>query len=310
MKSQLSILVPVYNYPCLPLITALHQQAKAIDGLLYEIIVVEDGSNLLETIHVNSQIETLTHCRYIIRKDNIGRASIRNFLAQEALYDWLLFVDSDMKVLSSTFLINYLLTSLTDMVVYGGNSIGSDITTAEHQLKYRYEKRAERTHRPAQRALQSNRSFNTSNFLINRNLMLRVPFNSNIRTYGYEDVLFGKSLLEEGVGISHIANPLGFDHYESNESFLAKIEESLHTLYAFRNELQAYSPIIKVADWLAKMRLTPLVDLFYSLFRPVICRNLLGSCPSLTLFNIYKLGEYLRIVGQSEANSNDKMHLC
>ena len=310
MKSQLSILVPVYNYACLSLITTLHQQAEAIDGLLYEIIVVEDGSNQLETLHVNSQIETLTHCRYIIRKDNIGRASIRNFLAREALYDWLLFVDSDMKVLSSTFLINYLLTSLTDMVVYGGNSIGSDITTAECQLKYRYEKCAERTHRPAQRALQSNRSFNTSNFLINRTLMLRVPFNSNIRTYGYEDVLFGKSLLEEGVGVTHIANPLGFDHYENNESFLAKIEESLHTLYAFHHELQAYSPIIKVVDRLTKMRLIFPVGLFYDLFRSVVRRNLLGSCPSLTLFNIYKLGEYLRIIGQSEANSNDKMHLC
>ena len=262
MKSQLSILVPVYNYPCLSLITALHQQAEAIDGLLYEIIVVEDGSNQLETLHVNSQIEALTHCRYIIRKNNIGRASIRNFLAREARYDWLLFVDSDMKVLSSTFLINYLLTSLTDMVVYGGNSIGSDTTAAECQLKYRYEKRAERTHRPAQRALQSNRSFNTSNFLINRTLMLRVPFNSSIRTYGYEDVLFGKSLLEKGVGVTHIANPLGFDHYENNESFLAKIEESLHTLYAFRNELQAYSPIIKVVDRLTKMRLTFPVGLF------------------------------------------------
>lgn len=310
MKSQLSILVPVYNYACLSLITALHQQAEAIDGLLYEIIVVEDGSNQLETLHVNSQIEALTHCRYIIRKNNIGRASIRNFLAREARYDWLLFVDSDMKVLSSTFLINYLLTSLTNMVVYGGNSIGSDTTTAERQLKYRYEKRAERTHRPTQRALQSNRSFNTSNFLINRTLMLRVPFNSNIQTYGYEDVLFGKSLLEEGVGVSHIANPLGFDHYESNESFLAKTEESLHTLYAFRHELQAYSPIIKVVDRLTKMRLTFPVGLFYDLFRPVVRRNLLGSCPSLTLFNIYKLGEYLRIIGQSEANSNDKMHLC
>ena len=136
--------------------------------------------------------------------------------------------------------------------------------------------------------------------------MLRVPFNSSIRTYGYEDVLFGKSLLEKSVGVTHIANPLGFDHYENNESFLAKIEESLHTLYAFRNGLQAYSPIIKVVDRLTKMRLTFPVGLFYDLFRPVVRRNLLGSCPSLTLFNIYKLGEYLRIIGQSEANSNDK----
>ena len=74
MKTQLSILIPTYNYVCLPLVRELHRQASAIGGLQFEIVVAEDGSDQPETIARNAEIMGLSHCKHIVREENVGRA--------------------------------------------------------------------------------------------------------------------------------------------------------------------------------------------------------------------------------------------
>ena len=74
-------------------------QCEDIEGLRYEIIVADDGSTDKHTCHINKEILELENARYILRKENVGRAAIRNFLAKEASYEWLLFIDGDMTVL-------------------------------------------------------------------------------------------------------------------------------------------------------------------------------------------------------------------
>lgn len=72
--------------------------------------------------------------------------------------------------------------------------------------------------------------------------MLRYPFDERFIHYGYEDVLCGKSLKDNHISILHVDNPLGYEHFIGNMSFIRKTEEeSLHTLYQFRTELQGYS---------------------------------------------------------------------
>ncbi len=81
-----------------------------------------------------ASIRSLPYCRYIERKENVGRAAIRNFLAKEAKYTWLLFIDSNMNVISHQYLANYLKEKESD-VVYGGYQIKRDAETRE-RLKY------------------------------------------------------------------------------------------------------------------------------------------------------------------------------
>ena len=97
MKHELSILIPVYNTVCVPLVTAIRQQAVSA-GITFEIIVGDDGSTEHQTVEANQSIDAMEHCRYICRQPNAGRAAIRNFLAREARYPWLLFFDSHMTV--------------------------------------------------------------------------------------------------------------------------------------------------------------------------------------------------------------------
>ena len=100
---NLSILIPTYNDACAKLVDTLRQQAEALD-ISYEIIVADDGSTNAEVVRSNRQINQWAHCRMDERPQNSGRASVRNYLAQQAQYNWLLFIDSDMVVCNPDFL--------------------------------------------------------------------------------------------------------------------------------------------------------------------------------------------------------------
>ena len=112
-------------------------------------------------------------------------------------------------------------------------------------LRSLYEKAAESKHTPEERQLSPYRDFHTANFMIRRTLMLEHPFDERFKSYGYEDVLFGKAMEKASVPILHIDNPMSFEIFEENEHFVSKTEEGLRTLYEFRNELQGYSRLLE-----------------------------------------------------------------
>ena len=122
MQKELSILLPSYNNVCDELVKTLQRQCEECEascGLRYEIIVADDGSTDTSSVEQNKIINTIPHCRYIIRERNEGRAAIRNFLARQARYDRLLFIDSDLMVRHCGYIRRYIESSGSD-VVYGG----------------------------------------------------------------------------------------------------------------------------------------------------------------------------------------------
>ena len=288
MKRNLSILIPTYNDACTVLVESLQRQAETLGMEDYEIVVADDGSTDDDILAQNRHINQLPHCRLIECSENCGRAAIRNFLAQQARYEWLLFIDSDMVVSRLDFLRRYIETSAD--VVDGGVKIGNCVVG---NLRSLYEKAAESAHTPEQRQQHPYQDFHTANFLVRRDIMLQHPFDLRFRHYGYEDVLFGKVLQQNGIDILHIDNPLSFEIYESNDAFVSKTEEGLRTLYRFQDELQGYSRILAHSRQLAVF--TPIIRLWHRLFGSFERRNLTGQHPSLTIFSLYRLGYYLSL---------------
>ena len=287
--TNLSILIPTYNDLCVNLVERLRLQAEEA-GIAYEILVADDGSTDKDVVRQNSAISQWSHCRYLRHTDNIGRAAIRNLLVRTAQYEWLLFIDSDMTLVRPDFLARYLLADDAD-VIDGGVAIGGEAETLKGNLRYRYEKSAEHEHTVEIRRSRPYRDFHTANFLIRRDLMLGHPFDERFRCYGYEDVIFGKTLQRHQISIQHIDNPVVLQNYESNDRFISKTEESLRTLYQFRDELQGYSGLLDLANRLPQS----LVRYWHRHFRLWERRLLTGNHPSLLLFNIYRLGYFLSI---------------
>ena len=291
--TALSILIPTYNDLCVKLVGDLRQQAEQT-GIGYEILVGDDGSTDHEVVSENRQIDQWAHCRYLVQPQNTGRAAIRNRLAREARYDWLLFVDSDMTVVRPDYIGQYVAQDNAD-VVDGGVTIGGDAEVLKQNLRYLYEKASEHEHTAEMRQKKPYQDFHTANFLIRRDLMLSHPFDERFHYYGYEDVLFGKQLRADHIAIKHIDNPMGFCTFESNPDFVSKTEEGLRTLYQFQSELRGYSRLITLVEGIHIPLILSLIRLSHRLFSGLIRHNLCGRHPSLKLFKFYKLGYYTTI---------------
>ncbi len=287
---ELSILIPTFNDPCSTLVGNLQQQAEEL-GISYEILVADDGSTQHNVLEENRSINALPHCQLIERRVNAGRAAIRNFLAQQARYAWLLFIDSDMVVCRNDYLRKYASCEETP-IVDGGVVIG---TCIPGNLRSMYEKAAESEHTYEERQQSPYRDFHTANFMIQRALMIEHPFDERFRNYGYEDVLFGKAMEQAGVPILHIDNPMSFEIFEENEHFVSKTEEGLRTLYQFRHELKGYSRLLDRAQTLPR---TP-IRWWHQLFGAIERKHLTGRHPSLWVFKIYKTGYFLSLSGRN-----------
>ena len=294
MINQLSILIPTYNNVCIELVKSLQAQASLLPDFEYEILVADDGSKDQTTVEANRAINDLENCRYIERERNEGRAVIRNFLAKEAKYPWLLFIDSDLQVYNSLFIHNYTQLSEGEVVV-GGLKIGGNPKELAGNLRYKYEKSCEKEHDYQHRKIKGNKEFRTTNFLIAKKIMTECPFDENFKFYGYEDVLFGKDISEKGYKITHIDNPILLDDYESNYRFIQKTEEACRTLYQYREKLKEYSKIITYDSKLERWHLKTICQKLFPLLSLPIKARLTGNKTSVFLFNIYKLMYYIHL---------------
>lgn len=269
-------------------------QADAIPGLHYEVLVADDASTQSEVKAANRNIRQWDGCQLVELESNIGRARIRNFLAQQAQYPYLLFLDSDVQLVHPNYIQQYLQHDC-DLVVYGGVCIQPNEELARHNLRYRYELECEPRFSVEQRRVSPYQGFRTSNFLVKRDLLLAHPFDERIRHYGYEDVLFGRRLLSAGIPVTHVENPVAVDDFEPNDVFLRKTDEGLRTLQSMSAEMSEYTHILVWVEKMRKLHLSGIVLFLYRIAQGAIKRNLLGQSPNVKLYNIYRLCTYLSL---------------
>lgn len=280
---RLSILIPSYNYDCTQLVLQLLEQLPE-DA---EIIVGDDCS---ETDVLSPMADD--RVRVFRPEHNLGRASIRNRLAEEAKGEWLLFIDADAGVRSPHFISDYLTASEQANVVCGGTGNLPECPRPAARLRYDYEVKGEKRLTLSHRQSHPYAQFRTFNFLILRSLFLSICFDGNLKEYGHEDTLFGIELKKRGITILHIDNKLINLDYEDADVFMEKTETSLRVLASMPIELKQNARISALAIRLNKWHLLGVVRVAFSLFKSLLLRNLLGKHPSQVMFSFYKLGFY------------------
>ena len=292
---MLSILIPTYNYDCTSLVNDLQRQAQQA-GIDYEIIVADDASPMHLYKEKNREVNRLPHCRLIELDQNIGRARIRNLLASEAQYTWLLFMDADAKVINPTYINDYLrtMTDGTD-VICGGLCHADTLPSPNVSLRYAYEKRADKHRAACYRAEHPYERFTPFNFAIRRATFLAIQFDESITEYGHEDTLFGIELQRRAVPLQHIDNMLQHMGLEPNEAFLEKTRAALRNLATMEEIMQGHSALIRAYHLLQRLHLTRLLAHIYTKRGAWIAQRLCIRHPQLSLLTLYKLAYYCQV---------------
>lgn len=296
MIDKLTILIPVYNDDASSLVQALVAEARNVKGLDYEIIVFDDGSTDARCIEANHRLALLPGCNYVSAPHHSCRASMRNAMLRQGKYEWCLMIDARLRPANPDFISRYIHAGADGcgavcggVVVNGGKNAKK---LYRENLRFRYEKHAERHHSVAMRRQRPYQSFRTTNILLRRSVLQHTPYDERIIGYGYEDVMLGRDLEHAGVKVLHIDNPVAYTSFEDNDRYLAKLDEALHTLHCFNSELYSYSPLLRTIESLKRLHLLWLVKWFHLFFGKFEHRILTGRHPKLFLLRLYKVGAY------------------
>lgn len=292
---MLSILIPCYNTDTLHLVETLYHQAKSLN-VNFEILLADDAS-LERYRKINKQIEQWEGCRYLQKDENAGPACIRNYLAEQAKYPYLIYLDTDIFPVKDDFLKKYVECASPNTVVCGGFTYKGLPVPEDAVLRYKYGSKVEEQSF-SERSKNPYHSFISMNFMIDKESFDKVKFDETFHL-GYEDTHFGMRLKKAGVDILHIDNEVYHKVGENCECYLRKIERAVRNLVGNEEELQPYVKLLRWHRKVSDMKLQSFVALMFKQFHPLIVRQLKSKSPSLHLFAFYKLG-YFCLISQKE----------
>lgn len=289
---MLSICLPVYNFDVRQLAGQLSEQGKKT-GIPVEILIFDDNS---ETGIKNGNRET-TSIKYVKYKElpqNIGRAAIRNRLAETARYPYLLFLDADSLIPDNIFIKRYLNNIYNAKIICGGTIYHKWPPEKVKLLRWMYGcQREELT--PEQRQ-KKGFSITTNNFLVSRDVMLQFPFRESIREYGHEDTVFGYDLCKAGINIMHIENPVIHSGLESSPYYLEKTRKAIQNLLSVSQnlvpdrEFVSHSGLLLLREKVKRTGLLKATGWLFQKSERLLEKHLTGTAPRLWVFDLYKAG--------------------
>jgi hypothetical protein len=292
---MLSILIPVYKQSITSLVNSLESSALYAE-IPYEIIILDDGEGEIFD-ELNRDLITKENFHIIKLPFNVGRAKIRNKLAEKASFSNLLFLDDDGILIDNSFLENFLPYINKYEVISGGRKYSKFPPEDRiHLLHWLYGRKIESKDAPFR-----NRSpylyFHSNNFIVKKEIMLQYPFEERLNQYGYEDLLWAKILEKNGIKIFHIDNPVLHGKLDNAKNYVEKIEWSLKNLIFISKEIMPLDVSIeRTYKLLDKLNLIPIIVFIFNKVKGRLYSILIGDRPKIWALQYYKLGFYSRIL--------------
>lgn len=289
---MLSVAIPVFNYSVYTLVSEIENQCLKED-FPFEILVQDDGSTLF--LEENKRLETLTNLKYEVETTNIGRARIRNKLADKAQFDHILFLDCDLAIENPKFISNFM--RFVDYDVVCGNRTYPINVEPAYILHKKYGEIREC------RSLKSRISkpydhFMTNNFMVSKSLIHSLQFDETITGYGHEDTLYGWELEKIKANIKHIDNPVIHIGLDPNSEFISKsllgVENGWKLCASGKLPIKKIRAIARFEQFKAAGILKVLAKNI-SIKEKRFLTNLCGNHPNLKYLDLLKLLHLYRI---------------
>ena len=292
---MISILIPVFDYDVASLVTGLHQAVKDLPEY-DEIIIGADGCSD-DYLGMYEALSKLDKVSLLVSSNNVGRASIRNMLADKAGGDYLLFIDADALIQGNPkdYLARWLDHYTAAPVVCGGTDYHkTPPDNPDRYLRWHFgyykEKKSLKKRRRRPYA-----TFSGFNFLIEKSILNKFRFNEELKKYGHEDTLFAYQLKKAGISLEHIDNKLIHDGLESNREYIMKTKDgisNLSILYDKVTDKRTFASVVGMIRYFNYFRIlgiTRLLARVYTKKRRRIEIMLRSPKCSLRIFSIYKM---------------------
>ncbi|MCB9080887.1 MAG: glycosyltransferase [Lewinellaceae bacterium] len=291
---MLSILIPVYQVDVRPLVERLLAEAADLP-IPVEINLLDDASGA-PWIEQYRTLPADLLVRIEVLSENVGRARIRNLLAEQARYPYLLFLDADVMPLRPDFIREYLTLLPTNQVLCGGLAYSPVVPPSERRLRWHYGRQREVVS-VVDRFAHPYEAFKTSNFAMPRDRFLAIGFRETIRAYGHEDTLFGADLAERNLPIFHLDNPVVHLGLETNEVFLAKTKEAIANLVALKQQgVGVPSRLGRTYARFKSLGLAAVLALSSTWLVPMLEKRLLRYPYQIRILDVIKLLHYSRLM--------------
>ena len=291
---MISVLIPVFNVNVYSLVQELSKQLVRLQ-IEAEILVYDDCSSP-EYLSQNSGIIKIQNVFYKELDKNVGRVAIRNLLAQDARFEWLLFIDSDSVILNGEYLSNYLAAIDSQKYdVYTGGRIyqAEEPVDCSKRLHWRYG-----TKRESIKGAKN--TLHTNNFCIRKTDFLELNFPPQIYGYGHEDTWLEITLKSKQKQIGFIENPILHAALEDAKVFLEKTKSALENLLVLpelfgEETVEDKIKLYRLFRRINKPGLRPIVTGLLNSRISSIEQNLNSCNPSLFNFDCYRLYHLLKL---------------
>ena len=292
---MLSILIPIYNYNAYPLVLELHKQCLECE-IDFEILCQDDASKSVLNSE-NEKINSLSNCIFTELKVNIAHRQNRNFLADKAQYENLLFIDGDSILIRSNYISNYISWLTNFDIVYGGRLHPEICPSSNQKLRWKYgrfieDKKVEKRNSAPFQSLLFN------NTVIKKAWFDKVKFDSHLIKYGHDDTQLSYQLSKFNLKIKHIDNPVEHGDIDSNEDYLIKSKSSIENLIVLFEEEKInadFSRLISLLLIMNKLYLTNFISVIYKNIEGILIGNLKSKNPNLLIYNIFRIGYLCKI---------------
>ena len=287
---MLSILVPIYNYNVYPLVLELHKQCMDC-GIHFEILCQDDASESSLNAS-NENVNAVSNCSFVSLKANLAHRENRNSLAEQAKFDYLLFIDGDSIIIHDNFIKKYI-DNLQDFdVVYGGRLHPEKCPSDNQKLRWKYGRFIE-DKSAANRKKKPYQSLLFNNTVIKKGCFNKVRFDTNRKKYGHDDTQLSYELSLLKSNVNHIENPVEHGDIDTNLVYLNKTKESLENLISLYEEEKIdveFVRLIQLYHFLKRIKSTFIISKIHSVFEKYLVQNLTGKNPNLFFFNWFRVG--------------------
>ena len=277
---MLSILVPIYNYNVYPLVLELHKQCTDC-RIHFEILCQDDASESSLNV-LNENVNSLSNCRFVSLKENLAHRENRNSLAEQAKFDYLLFIDGDSIIIQDHYIKKYIDNILDFDIVYGGRLHPEKCPSENQKLRWKYGRFIE-DKSSENRKKKPYQSLFFNNTVIKKDCFNKVKFDTNRKKYGHDDTQLSYELSLLKSNVNHIENPVEHGDIDTNLVYFNKTKESLENLISLYEEEKIdveFVRLIQLYHFLKRTKSTFIISKIHSVFEKYLSQNLTGKNPN------------------------------